>query len=255
MLNHDHDEARKSRERDFHNVEFADNARESLSNAYRVTERAMARYHDRILEGARGATVLEYGCGPGTYSFQLAKVAKRVIGIDISEVAIAQARQRAVAAGATNAEFHVMDAEALTFPDGTFDLVVGRAILHHLDLRKSFSTIRSVLRPGCHAVFLEPLGHNPVLKMYRWLTPSMRTVDEHPMLVRDMKLAREYFDEVDIQPFVLTSLAAIPLAKTRAFDRFANLLERLDDQLLSIPLLQRYAWTSIWCMRRSQVHP
>jgi len=248
----DLDDARKSREREFHNATFSANTRESLSSAYRVTERAMARYHDRILEGARGATVLEYGCGPGTYSFQLAKVAKRVIGIDISEVAIAQARQRAAAAGVTNTEFHVMDAEALTFPEATFDLVVGRAILHHLDLRRSFTTIRSVLRPGCHAVFLEPLGHNPALRIYRWLTPSMRTVDEHPLLMRDVKLAREYFDEVDIQPFVLTSLAAIPLAKTKAFGGVAKLFERLDDQLLSIPLLQRYAWTSIWCMRRSQ---
>lgn len=249
----DLDDARKSRERDFHNAVFSVDSRESLSSIYRVTERAMALFHDRILEGARGATVLEYGCGPGTYSFQLAKVAKRVIGVDISEVAIARARQRAAAVGATNTEFHVMDAEALTFPDATFDLVVGRAILHHLDLRKSFTTIRSVLRPGCHAMFLEPLGHNPVLRMYRWLTPSMRTADEHPLLMRDAKLAREYFDEVDIQPFVLTSLAAVPLAKTKVFDNLAKLFERIDDQLLSIALLKRYAWTSIWCMRRPQV--
>ena len=244
------DEVRKEREREFHNRTFADDSREKLNPIYRLTEHAMATFRRRLMAEAAGATVLEYGCGPGTHSFQLAGVAKRAVGNDLSEVAIDQARQRAREAGVANVEFHVMDAEDLRFPAETFDAVTGRAILHHLDLPRAFSTISRVLRPGRRALFLEPLGHNPAINLYRRLTPSLRTPDEHPLLMRDVETARRYFDAVDIEPFVLTSLAAAPMLKSGLFPWVMKGLERVDDRLFRFAPLRRYAWTSIWSIRR-----
>ncbi len=54
-------------------------------------------------------------------------------------------------------DFHLMDANELTFKDESFDVVYGGAILHHLDIEKTLSHIHRVLRPGGFILFLEPL--------------------------------------------------------------------------------------------------
>jgi ubiquinone/menaquinone biosynthesis C-methylase UbiE len=64
-----------------------------------------------------------------------------------------------------------MNAEATTFPDNSFDLICGSSILHHLNLDKACAEIRRILRPDGGAVFIEPLGHNPLINMFRKLTP------------------------------------------------------------------------------------
>src|SRR5436305_930171 len=46
------------------------------------------------------------------------------------------------------------DAESLPFPDGSFDLVLGHAVLHHLpNLDQAFAEFHRVLAPGGHIVF------------------------------------------------------------------------------------------------------
>lgn len=242
------DPERKQREREFHNEAFSDKRRlkGGLSRAYQIALPAMDRFRADVVRQAAGRTVLEYGCAQGTHSFELAKVAKHVVGIDISEVAIEEARERRQRLGATNTEFHVMDAENLTFPDASFDLVVGRAIVHHLDVDRCFSTIARVLRPGGFALFQEPLGHNPVINLSRRLTPALRTVDEHPLLKADLDIARRYFAEVQITPFVLSTLALAPLVGTPLFRPAHAVMAGLDSALLSLPVLRWWAWTSIW---------
>ena len=240
------DDARKQRERAFHNDAFGGDLRAGLGNIYKVAVPFSNHFRDMIVKEAEGKTILEYGCGPGTYSLQLAARAHRVIGIDISDVAVETARSRAIQRGASNTEFHRMDAEALTFDDGTFDLVCGRAILHHLDLRRSFSTIARVLKPEGKAFFLEPLGHNPIVNLYRKRTPALRTVDEHPLLKADYHLAQEYFKEVSITPAVLLPLAAVPLLKFRGGENARRMLAACDEVLLKLPWFRWQAWTSIW---------
>jgi SAM-dependent methyltransferase len=239
---------RKRREADFHNEEFSHSSREKALHFYSVAQPAMDFFQSEIMRRASGKTVLEYGCGPGTHSFRLAMNARWVIGIDISQVAIEQARERARTRGAGNVEFHVMDAERLTFPDATFDLVCGRAIVHHLDVHRCFSTVARVLKPGGAALFQEPLGHNPLIELYRRRTPAMRTVDEHPLLMSDLAAARSYFDQVRFRPFVLSSLMAAFFSETVLFRPAFWLLSRLDSALFLIPFLRRFAWTSIWTL-------
>src|SRR5205807_1094253 len=114
----------------------------------------------------------------------------------IAEGQVVEATQRAEAAGlADRVDFLVDDAHATTFPDDSFDLIVGVAILHHLDLEVALREIRRVLRPGGRAVFLEPLWHNPLLRLGRRLTPSARTPDEHPLTVQDWELCHAIFPE------------------------------------------------------------
>jgi len=121
-----------------------------------------------------------------------------------------------------------MNAESLDLLDSTFDVVCGTAISYHLDLSRALPGIARVLRPGGTAVFWEPLGHNPIIRLYRALTPTMRTPDEHPLRVADLRFAQRYFGEVRTTSFHLLSLAAVPLRRWRIFGRVFDALEGLD---------------------------
>src|SRR5690606_14474846 len=90
-------------------------------------------------------------------------------------------------------DFRLMDAHKLEFPDQTFDLVYGLAILHHLNFEQAVREIWRVLKPGGRILFLEPLRLNPVAQIVRLLTPKARTVDERPLGLDELKIVKRYF--------------------------------------------------------------
>jgi ubiquinone/menaquinone biosynthesis C-methylase UbiE len=199
------------------------------------------------LYDANGADVLDYGCGPGYLAKHLiADGARSVTGIDVSDAEIEQARERATADGvADRTRFLVEDAHAMSFPDGSFDVIVGDSILHHLELRKALLEIRRVLRPGGRAVFLEPLWHNPLLRLGRALTPSARTPDEHPLTVHDWALCAEIFPNFEHEERELFTIPLMPLnlVLPKALQqRLARRVWAFDDRMMArFPSLRKYA--------------
>ena len=103
-----------------------------------------------------------------------------------------------------------------------------------------------MLVPGGRGLFMEPLGHNPMVNLYRRMTPKMRTPDEHPLLMSDFALAERSFERVEVTMSVLTSLLALPFAGRGGGDGFDKLLARLtaaDDALFRrSALARRNAW-------------
>jgi len=150
----------------------------------------MEAERDRVIrERCVDAAVLDYGCYEGYETRKyLDYGASYVCGIDISEEAIGRARSRI---SAHQVEFMVADAHHLPFDSDSFDLIVGRAILHHLELGRAYSEISRVLKPGGLAMFVEPLGGNPLAKIVRFFTPKARTKDERPLDYRDIRLGNE----------------------------------------------------------------
>jgi SAM-dependent methyltransferase len=194
--------------------------------------------------------VLEYGCGTGSAAFDLAARDVEVLGIDISPEAVAAARRTAQERGLDLASFEVMNAEALTLPEASMDAVCGSGILHHLDLDRSLAEVRRVLRPGGFAVFLEPLGTNPVINLYRRLTPSMRTPDEHPLVPADFDMMRARFGSVEVEHHNLVSLAGAGLVRVGAGERTIARLHRMDDWLFRRSrLARRMAWVALIVLR------
>jgi SAM-dependent methyltransferase len=197
--------------------------------------------------------VLEYGCADGSLSLcelDLPQRCRSLTGIDISAVAIAKANAEIQYAGLTNARFMVMDAEATTFADQSFDLVFGRGILHHLDLTKCFSEIARVLRPGGLGIFSEPLGTNPVVNAIRNRTPDLRTADEHPFKMEDFEIARRSFAKVEIKFYGLFS-AASALIDATAKGLPYRIGKAIDDVVLGIPVVRRYAWHCLLLCQKS----
>ena len=100
--------------------------------------------------------VLDAGCGSGYGAAQLAGLdpALQVVGIDLSEEALAYARPRY---GGPNLHFAHGDCLALEFADGEFDLVMGFEVLEHLTEPAAFlQQARRVLRPSGHLLVSTP---------------------------------------------------------------------------------------------------
>ena len=99
----------------------------------------------------RGAHVLDIGCGMGADAFDLAdRVGPHglVTGVDFSETLIAEAIRR-LGSRNVSATFEVGDAQALRFPQHTFDAVrTERMLMHVLDAQMALSEMARVLRPG-----------------------------------------------------------------------------------------------------------
>jgi SAM-dependent methyltransferase len=135
-----------------------------------------------------------------------------------------------------------MNAEAMEFPDGAFDVAFGRGILHHLALERAYGELARVLKPGGVALFLEPLGHNPLVNWYRARTPELRTPDEHPLMRRDVALARRHFGRVEaVMAGLATPLAAM-VERRLGVAGLLGAAEALDRALLALPGLKWQAW-------------
>jgi SAM-dependent methyltransferase len=243
------EQQRLDNERSFHNRMFATDglhAAGKVTPRYLITKSSTDYFQAELSQLAPGKHVLEYGCGVNSYAIWLAKRGATVVGIDISDEAVAYSRQRADAEGVSDrVTFIRMNAEALAFPAETFGMVCGRAILHHLDLAKSYSGLARVMKPDAHAVFIEPMGYNPLINMFRDATPDERTPDEHPFKGEDFALTHKHFANVKARYFHLTSIGALPLHRFDGlFRAMVGGLDAVDQLMFKImPPLGKLAWS------------
>jgi ubiquinone/menaquinone biosynthesis C-methylase UbiE len=101
-----------------------------------------------------GKRILDIGCGPGTLAKRLAAEGAAVTGIDPGTAALTKAREAVPAA-----RFEAASAEALPFPDASFDGAVMLNALHHVP-RPAVALVEAarVLVPGGVLVVVEPLA-------------------------------------------------------------------------------------------------
>lgn len=113
---------------------------------------------------------LEIGAGTGYFSLNLkqAGVIGELICTDISPGMVRALNANADRLGLSEVSATRADAESLPFDDGSFDLVLGHAVLHHLpDLDQAFSEFHRVLRPGGRILFAgEPSRVGDALAQY-----------------------------------------------------------------------------------------
>src|SRR5579862_3040475 len=80
------------------------------------------------------ARVLEIATGPGHVAMAFAKVAREVVGVDLTEAPLKIAEKMRAERGLKNLSFRHGDVEArLPFGDGEFDVVVCRFAVHHFE--------------------------------------------------------------------------------------------------------------------------
>ena len=95
-----------------------------------------------------GERVLDVACGSGNASLAAARRFCRVVGVDYVPALLDQARQRALAEG-LDVAFREGDAEALPFPDGSFDVVLSTCgAMFAPDQERTADELLRVCRPG-----------------------------------------------------------------------------------------------------------
>ena len=107
-----------------------------------------------------GKTVLDLGCGPGFFPCTLGAEGAKVYGIDTSDNMLACARANAEKRGVNAVMLH-MDAESLSFPEATFDLVVTRNVTWTLpNPVAAYRECLKVLKPGGKLLVFDANWHH-----------------------------------------------------------------------------------------------
>lgn len=247
---------RQNEESTFHDKKYVDDENYprhyKLNPTYPIYQRML-----RMAGDIHSKHVLEYGCGEGWITQDLARAGAYVSAFDISAEAVRHTREILTSDGvADHCDIRKMGAEQLEYPDQSFDIVIGFAILHHLDIHLAIPELHRVLRPGGFAFFAEPLGNNSLINLYRRLTPQYRTKDEEPLDLETLAPLFSRFRESTHRNFYVTALAAIALGYLPFFGRaMYSILNKplmaLDDTLLDrFPVFNKLAWYTIVTLKK-----
>lgn len=112
--------------------------------------------------------ILDLGCGAGHTTRAVARRASRVVGLDLTEAMLEEARWLARSEGADAIEFRAGDAESLPFPDASFDRVTCRLCAHHFaNPVQAVREAARVLRPGGRLLVVDTVSpEDPTLDTF-----------------------------------------------------------------------------------------
>lgn len=114
-----------------------------------------------------GADVLDVCTGPGTLALQVARTARRVVGVDFSRRMLDEAARRKADARLDNVELLEADGQALPLADSSFDAAFSMfGVIFFPDRSKGLREIHRVLRPGGKVAISSwrPFVHVPPIK-------------------------------------------------------------------------------------------
>ena len=172
---------------------------------------AWDRILDLVVSGRGTLDALDVGCGTGFLSFELAGRRHRVTGIDFAPQMLAEAKNKA-AAQRVSVRFEDGDAEALRFPDASFDLVMTRHVLWTLPHPEAaIDEWMRVLRPGGRLAIVDSQ-----------FDPSTALVERGP---RNARNSSEYAAIGDRLPF----LGGRPQAEIETLLRAHGLVDVAGD--------------------------
>lgn len=211
-----------------------------------------------------GKRLLELGCGAGEASIYFAKLGAEVTATDISAGMLKVVKDVAAYHGVA-VDTRQLFSHNLPFMDGEFDIVYAANLLHHVELEQTLAEARRVLRDGGIFVCWDPLAHNPLINVYRRMATQVRTVDEHPLKMDDLKRFRAFFPQVAYETtwfftlwifFRFYLIEQIDPNKERYWKKILLEHKRLEPMYCGLelcdrfilrlfPFLKRYCWNIV----------
>ena len=217
-------------------------------------------YVFRLIHENRPATILDFGCGSGESSTELAVLGYEVTGIDVSPELIRLAEERARLDQVTErTKFLAVDGTNATLPPAAFDLVLVQAVLHHVDLPVCLETLDHVVKPGGFLLIVEPVAYSRALQWVRDRTPVEKDVspNERQLHQGDLRLIDGRFTIVHRRHFnIVSRLGRFVRDDTRWGLRVWVALQWIDYVLLQIPGMSYFAGTVVLlCKKRPATAP
>jgi len=124
-----------------------------------------------------GGRILEVGVGTGIALPHYSRNS-RLCGVDISEQMLRKAQERVTELGLSNVEgLWVMDAEHLTFPDNSFNVVVAQYVVTTApNPEATLDEFARVLKPGGEIILVSRVGAEAGLRraLEHWFAPAAR---------------------------------------------------------------------------------
>lgn len=151
-----------------------------------------------------GRSILDAGCGQGDMTLRLLEQGAAVTALDVSPGMVDVVRRRVLRRARASDSFAAVVAplELSGLPDASFDLILGKFVLHHVDVAAAGPELKRLLRPGGRAIFAENAGDNPLLAFARRHIAGRLgiarygTDDEHPLVKSDLDALRSVFARV-----------------------------------------------------------
>jgi ubiquinone/menaquinone biosynthesis C-methylase UbiE len=207
---------------------------------------------DRLAPNASlaGKRVLDLACGVGYSTQELAGRGAWVFPLDLSAQGLRKTLQRLGRANLSGKVAAVRSSvEQLPFATESIEAVFAQNFLMHVNPELVGREVWRVLKPGGRAVFVEPLSHHPLVKLYRALFSSYKGIKPKWSSRQDLKLLGQPFSYTKTSGFYfLSALASVGFIQKRNWllkPTFA-VLHSLDRLLLKvIPGLEKYTWVSV----------
>ena len=206
---------------------------------YNITQRSKSYVNNWIKTKSKDKIFLDYACGNGSNAILAAESGALLsLGLDISSLSIKNAKAISGKKNLNNIRFFQADAENTLLPNDSIDVIICSGMLHHLDLSYAFYELRRILKPGGVILAVEALDYNPAIKIYRLLTPSMRTDWEkaHILSLKDIRFAKRFFKIGEIRYWHVIGYLAGKFP-------FLNKIFEITDKILEkIPFLNLLSW-------------
>lgn len=167
---------------------------------------ARRRFVAEFLRPDPGVSILDIGCGTGAILDDLPRDV-RYTGFDANERYVRAAGARGDARATF---FHASVGDDLGLPRASFDMVMARAVLHHLDdslARRLVREAHGLLRPGGVFVSIDPVFHDRQSVIARTLAAADRGRHVRSVAACRAILAAAF---VDVEQHVLGDMLRIP---------------------------------------------
>lgn len=195
-----------------------------------------------------GKSWLDFGCGTGEISTQLAKLgASHVIGVDITPGLIEHARLRAELDGVSDhVDLYCCDITVLE--PQPVDVVLSYAVLHHLPdrLQEVIPALRRWIKPGGVFLCIEPVSYSPLLEWIRQrsgIRHDELDPGERKLTRADLDKISKYFSHTEHLHFRLFSRLS------RLFPKIDRITRTMDSVALRMPGISMAAGTVIQICR------
>jgi len=218
-------------------------------------------------------SVLELGAGAGEASVYFAKKGANVVATDLSGGMLKVVEKLAEKHG-VSVKTEKCSADSLPFADGSFDVVYAGNLLHHVDIAKTLAEAHRVLKNGGSFVSWDPLAHNPAINVYRRIATKVRTSDEHPLKMKELKIFKGIFGKENVSyhtawfftNFIFLKMYLIEkvdpnkerywkriYTHSHLYEKTYKKLEKADGGFLKIfPFMRRFCWNIIIICKKGE---